>query len=273
MLQELSGALERQFQLPAALVRGPAWVLPPGIACEPMSAQQRSMRTGLLELKMCRNATHGLLVAEYSNATERVTLLRIGGPHPQSAIFQRSAAGRQPANTRSRWVAAFRTCTPGLYTVHVLFVTLNPWGQGDLGFMKQCHIHHTPEAVLMRNASFAVGEGAAASALSDASRVMCQACLWSWPVKTPRLGGACTFLQLCARTAPIPIRDAEAIRPAALAQPGTCRGKELVARDAAGQPAALPSWRLAHAQPGQPDRRKQSLRLRRRCDAGDKIGV
>ena len=149
-LKELGGALERQFQLPADLARGA--VLPPGIACEPMPAQ-RSTRTGLLELHLCRNATHGLLVAEYSNATERVALLRMGGPHPQTAIFQRSAAGQPPAGTRPRWVAPFRTCTPGTYTVHVLFVTLDPWGQGQMGFMRQCNIHHTPEAVLMRNAS------------------------------------------------------------------------------------------------------------------------
>ena len=180
-LKELGGALEQQFQLPADLARGP--VLPPGIACEPMPAQ-RSMRTGLLELQLCRNATHGLLVAEYSNATERVALLRIGGPHPQTAIFERSAAGQPPAGTRPRWVAPFRTCTPGTYTVHVLFVTLDPWGQGQMGFMRQCNIHHTDEAVLMRNASFAVGEGTAAPALSDTARAACRECMWSWPETT-----------------------------------------------------------------------------------------
>merc|ERR1740124_915015 len=127
-----------------------------------------SLHTGLLSLLLCRNLTHGQLIAEYSNATERVVLLRVGGPHPQTMIFERAAAAR------SQWIAPFRTCTPGTYTLHALFLTLDPWGKGELGFQKQCHIHYKSEAVLVHNESFwTAGE-------ARDERARCQRCLWSW---------------------------------------------------------------------------------------------
>ena len=152
---------------PAGIDRLPA-ALHDGAQCETVQALT-SVHTGLLSARVCRNLTHGQLIADYSNATERVVLLRVGGPHPQTVIFERAVAAR------SQWIAPFRTCTPGTYTLHVLFLTLDPWGQGELGFEKRCNIHHTPEAVLVRNMSF----WTAGAQLRDA-RARCQGCLWSW---------------------------------------------------------------------------------------------
>ena len=151
---------------PAGAARSPA-ALQDGAQCEVVQALT-SAHTGLLSARLCRNLTHGQLVVDYSNATERVVLLRVGGPHPQTVIFERGAAA-------SQWIAPFRTCTPGTYTLHALFLTLDPWGQGELGFAKRCHIHHTPEAVLVRNMSFWT-----AGAQPRDARASCQRCLWSW---------------------------------------------------------------------------------------------
>ena len=134
----------------AGVARSPA-ALQDGAQCETVQALT-SAHTGLLSAQLCRNLTHGQLITDYINATERVVLLRVGGPHPQTVIFERAAAAS------TRWIAPFRTCTPGTYTLHALFLTLDPWGQGELGFEKRCNIHHTPEAVLVRNMSFWTGD-------------------------------------------------------------------------------------------------------------------
>ena len=151
----------------AGVARSPA-ALQDGAQCETVQALT-SAHTGLLSAQLCRNLTHGQLIADYINATERVVLLRVGGPHPQTVIFERAASAR------TRWIAPFRTCTPGTYTLHALFLTLDPWGQGELGFEKRCNIHHTPEAVLVRNMSFWT-----AGAQPRDARARCQRCLWSW---------------------------------------------------------------------------------------------
>lgn len=155
----------------AGVGRSPA-ALQDGVQCEKVPALT-SVHTGLLFAWLCRNLTHGQLIAEYSNATERVVLLRIGGPHPQTVIFERASTAS------AQWMAPFRTCTPGSYTLHALFLTLDPWGQGELGFEKRCHIHHRPEAVLVRNVSFWT-----AGAQPHDARTHCQRCLWSWNIPT-----------------------------------------------------------------------------------------
>ena len=167
-----------QFHNLGSTLEGRGWHVGPGgstptalqdgARCEAVQALT-SVHTGLLSLLLCRNLTHGQLIADYSNATERVVLLRVGGPHPQTVIFERSAAAR------SQWTAPFRTCTPGTYTLHALFQTLDPWGRGELGFEKQCHSHHKPEAVLVHNMSFWT-----AGAQPRDARTRCQRCLWSW---------------------------------------------------------------------------------------------
>ena len=146
------------------------------VTCAPLPAQP-SLQTGLVSVSLCRNDTHGLVVAAFSNATDRVVLLRVGGPHPQTVIFERAGAGQVAgAAPLARWVAPFRSCTFGTYTMHVLFLTLDPWGQNEYDFARRCNIHHTPEAVLVRNASIEAG----LRSQPHAARVACRTCLWSW---------------------------------------------------------------------------------------------
>ena len=52
------------------------------------------------------------VVLQDTMAHERLMLLRVGGPHPQTVIFQ-------PVNT-SHWMATFTVCMRGWYTLHVL---------------------------------------------------------------------------------------------------------------------------------------------------------
>ena len=83
---------------PAGIDRSPA-ALQDGAQCETVQALT-SVHTGLLSARLCRNLTHGQLIADYSNATERVVLLRVGGPHPQTVIFERAAAAVDRSGSR-----------------------------------------------------------------------------------------------------------------------------------------------------------------------------
>lgn len=75
--------------------------------CEPVGPT----RWPNASLHLCRRGEHGtLLVATLADDTDVAMLLRVGGPHPQTSMFERSATSARV------WIAPFSRCLAG--TVH-----------------------------------------------------------------------------------------------------------------------------------------------------------
>ena len=89
--------------------------------------------------RVCHNDTHGAVFLAFAQQTsedqqrsatteepERVILLRVGGPHPQTTRFRRlrmvlDVAGRG----QTAWVASFRLCDAGAYMASIRMVVRN----------------------------------------------------------------------------------------------------------------------------------------------------
>ena len=85
-----------------------------------VSASPRWVR----RVQACHNATHGVVLAEPTNVTVELSLLlRVGGPHPQTAMFARQSV------SDGTWAAPFRLCLPGNYTAHIRLVAPDPFGR------------------------------------------------------------------------------------------------------------------------------------------------
>eukprot|EP00966_Prymnesium_polylepis_P098460 2279854-Prymnesium_polylepis.1 len=146
-------------------------------------------------MRVCHNGTHGVvLVAPLDTDEEVGMMLRIGGPHPQSALFRRAASS---PSSRRAWSAAFRTCRPGSYSANVmLIIAQDPFvnftdsrsvlirDTRSFGFAQRCALSwnytNVDDALgrLLRSPHvFVVAQPATASAEATSS---CDRCLWSW---------------------------------------------------------------------------------------------
>jgi len=126
-------------------------------------------------------------MVETNDETERAMVLRVGGPHPQTVLFQR-------AGSRS-WLAPFRLCQPGVYTALVRLITVHPFPGFDfnasqlsslpymfahgvnrpitlgLEFAQRCTFHQNDETgLILPKFAFRLEAGA----------VGCSSCLWTW---------------------------------------------------------------------------------------------
>jgi len=131
-------------------------------------------------VRLCINATHGLVRLWAENDARADMLLRVGGPHPQTALFRRSST------SRGDLVAAFRLCLGGTYTVHVrLIATARPSNQSwrttarPVGRTRAataepilCAVYDRPAASIIGQYAFEV------SATGYDAR--CTTCLWTW---------------------------------------------------------------------------------------------
>ena len=70
----------------------------------------------------CHGNYAGVVVIVDVAETEWSMILRIGGPHPQTAQFRRATQ-----LSRTAWMANFQVCEAGTYTVFVLAIMPNPW--------------------------------------------------------------------------------------------------------------------------------------------------
>ena len=114
--------------------------------------------------RICHNGTHGAVHLSFADTNERAMLLRIGGPHPQTQLFERGG--------NCSWMAGFRLCESGNYTAFVLLVTMP---RPDL--RRPCPIFHTPGGTLLRNRFYEWQLSEARAAPEPAS---CAAGLWRW---------------------------------------------------------------------------------------------
>ena len=102
-------------------------------------------------------------------------VLRVSGPHPQTALFTQDPA--LPSRERNPWTARFRLCQPGTYTIHVRALLREPWLDWASSFTWKSRLNHTPcaarwgEGVLLDNHAFHHDRAATES---------CSAGLWSW---------------------------------------------------------------------------------------------
>ena len=75
-------------------------------------------------LHLCRHGTHSaLLAASLADASDVEMLLRVGGPHPQTIMFERTANARV-------WAAPFSLCMAGQYSLSTTLVLRQPWERG-----------------------------------------------------------------------------------------------------------------------------------------------
>ena len=134
-------------------------------------------------LHLCRHGAHSaLLAASLGDATDVEILLRVGGPHPQTIMFERTANARV-------WAAPFSLCMAGQYSLSTTLVLRGPWERGTVPFTagtfparQSCAVHHLPseQPLLMAEWSF---EHTGASHSTPPPR--CAQCLWSWDAHTP----------------------------------------------------------------------------------------
>ena len=135
-------------------------------SCADATAKREPLDSaGLVLALVCQDgaAGAGFAAVLFEDARERAILLRIGGPHPQTAIFQ--AAGPR------LWLANFSMCDRGNYTAHVRLVMVDPWATGAKAW-SSCAIHHTAQAALVPQFNFRPDRGPAQGCTSS--------CLWSW---------------------------------------------------------------------------------------------
>ena len=96
-------------------------------------------------LHLCRHGAHSaLLAASLGDATDVEILLRVGGPHPQTIMFERTADARV-------WAAPFSLCMAGQYSLSTTLVLRGPWERGTVPFTagtfparQSCAVHHLP---------------------------------------------------------------------------------------------------------------------------------
>ena len=119
-----------------------------GCAMVPLTADdERALLASSCEpaapaITVCCNRSHGLAVLRASSSSSRATMLRVGGPHPQTVLFARSASRSQ-----ATWVAPFALCRAGEYHVHVRHIIDDPFAGGR--WWTGCPVHFAPEAVLV----------------------------------------------------------------------------------------------------------------------------
>ena len=133
------------------------------------------------QLRLCHNSTHGFIALSFNTSVSsgsRSVLLRVGGPHPQTVLFE---AQQMQSAIEREYIAAFRMCvTSTNYTLHVRLVTtkdtdafterkkLRPGG-------KVCPIHWHSKSILLPRYTF---HGGSPNASSD-----CATCLWTWDMR------------------------------------------------------------------------------------------
>jgi len=145
--------------------------------CEPVGPT----RWPNASLHLCRRGEHGtLLVATLADDTDVAMLLRVGGPHPQTSMFERSAASARV------WIAPFSRCLAGTYTLSTTLVLRRPWEhtEGGTWLARQaCAVHHLPsEQRLLLADPWSFEHAAGAPHATPPPR--CAQCLWSWDAQT-----------------------------------------------------------------------------------------
>ena len=101
-----------------------------------------SQLRNLSSIQICRNATHGLMVAKFVDDAERSLVMRINGGTVQTRLFSRAPIGSQ--SSRRMWIAPFRFCRPGNYTFHMLLVFRMAQKENA------CALQHTQAGVLLK---------------------------------------------------------------------------------------------------------------------------
>ena len=92
-----------------------------------LDCERLGVRSGGLQATLCVRRTGALLRLCFDDATERVLLARIGGPHPQTRLLKRSRL--RPTD----WLTWFHICKPGNYSVRVQLLMIDPWRCGEHG--------------------------------------------------------------------------------------------------------------------------------------------
>ena len=82
---------------------------------------------GASSAKVCVTGVDGKVHISFPEDIERSILLRVGGPHPQTVLFEQHGAGV--------FVALFKLCEAGEYTLHVRRLVDNPWEVSPLPSM------------------------------------------------------------------------------------------------------------------------------------------
>ena len=82
------------------------------------SRREQCWSTGQPWARLCLDGRSGRVEVS-DNTLDRWLLLRVGGPHPQVALFERVNA--------SSWQAHFRVCRSGRYTLVIRAMMLQPW--------------------------------------------------------------------------------------------------------------------------------------------------
>ena len=106
-------------------------------------------------------------------------LLRVSGPHPQTVLFDGTRGGA--------WVARFRMCSPGVYTLYVREVLRAPWAQWRDDRWEErpgtppCAHGNWTAGVRLRRYAFRY-RPAASGALGQLLRrpASCSSGLWAW---------------------------------------------------------------------------------------------
>ena len=150
-------------------------------SCRPLTlspAKEQALRHGNCSVLskhgvLCHADDTGAVFLHEAHEGEIAMVLRVGGPHPQSALFQRSAAG--DPSSRRLWVAPFRLCLAGRYSVAAMLIARNPWG-GDEGWFSRnfstvCTSYARDEQPLLMHSFLFPGNAAVPG---------CMRCLWSW---------------------------------------------------------------------------------------------
>jgi len=144
-------------------------------------------------IRVCHNRTRGLVQVTSDDSVERAMMLRVGGPHPQTALFRRSHTA---ANA---WTAAFRVCREGNYSANVMLIALDPFTNFSdpdppantlkLGFAQRCTQYHNYTNVLAAPGRLLrephVFHVAALDRPPSLGRPSCELCLWSWNESAP----------------------------------------------------------------------------------------
>ena len=169
-----------RYSWPPSLPRGPPSLASlrfaakdGAVSCQdvnPYSAEAQA----ILEdgVRLCTNASHGRVELRFSDARDRSILLRVSGPHVQTALFERDSP------STAVWSAGFHVCKAGDYAMHVLRVMDEPWAgephrRPGLQVMPSCATHHLPNSTFVKRHSWTV--------LSDAPMSpICPRGLWSW---------------------------------------------------------------------------------------------
>ena len=122
-------------------------------------------------VRVCFNSSGvGLVRVVQPPTNDSVFVLRIGGPHPQTALIERSSSLGSAI-----WAAPFRLCRPGPYTVHVrLLIDDEPsHGKDGVAFTKQCPTYEKLSSHMLDRFEFSFYGG-------QSKVCQCDDCLWTW---------------------------------------------------------------------------------------------